>query len=83
MRDEREIWFIFTHRKEPWGNLRLATFVPTNEPGMNLVIIHNEEPYRTGPRIWKDIVAREGWFKVRKIELPTTDDVRAAEWRES
>jgi hypothetical protein len=72
---DKEMWFIFTHRKESWGNLRVATFVKSNTGRMDVVFIHNEPPERTGPRVWDDIVEREGWFKVRQIEVPTAEEV--------
>lgn len=71
-----ELWFIFSPLDEPWANLRIATFTKAmNEPHLEIVVIHNEEPTRLGPRVWRDIKAREGWFKVRKIDVPTAAEV--------
>ena len=81
--DYREVWFIFSPREESWANLRIATFTrPMNVPSLDLVVIHNEIGSRVGVRVWPDIVKSEGWFKVRQIEVPTADDVRAAYRRE-
>lgn len=75
--DAREVWFIFSPRDEPWGNLRLATFSKaSNAPHLELVVIHNETDIRrAGMRVWQDIVESEQWFKVRKVEVPTAEDV--------
>lgn len=74
-----ELWFIYSPLPHDWANLRVATFVTTPGAGDTaLVIIHNETPDRTGPRVWSDIEDREGWVKVSRIETPTEDDVRRA-----
>jgi len=76
----REVWFIYSPRNEPWANLRIATFTrANNDPHLELVVIHNEgDRHRLGVRVWQDIVKTELWFKVRKIEVPTTAEVMAA-----
>ena len=78
-REHREVWFIFSPRDDSWANLRIATFTKAiNSPHLELVVIHNEIGRRHGIRVWDDIVASEGWFKVRRIEVPTADEVKAA-----
>jgi hypothetical protein len=77
--DHREVWFIYSPMEASWGNLRIATFTKArNAPYLDLVVIHNEIQNRMGVRVWDDIVQSEGWFKVRKIEVPTAADVMAA-----
>jgi hypothetical protein len=75
----REVWFIFSPFNKPWANLRIATFTKAvNAPHLDLVIIHNEAPPRLGMRVWDDITESEGWFKVRKIDVPSVADVALA-----
>ena len=78
--EHREVWFIYSPLNKPWANLRIATFTKTfNVPHIELVVIHNEtQSDRPGVRVWLDIVKSEGWFKVRRIEVPTTADVMEA-----
>ena len=73
-----ELWFIFSTAGEEWSGLRIATFISTMDTIHEIVIIHNEMPDRLGPRVWDDIRDREKWVKVRRIEAPTYEDVRAA-----
>jgi hypothetical protein len=74
--DYREVWFIFSKRDEYWANLRIATFTKAmNRPHLELVVIHDELDKRVGVRVWHDIVESEGWFKVRKIEVPTREEI--------
>ena len=75
----REVWFIYSPINAPWGNIRIATFTKAvNAPHAEIVVIHNEVGNRAGVRVWEDIVKRELWFKVRKIELPSPADVMVA-----
>jgi hypothetical protein len=77
--DHREVWFIYSRREESWANLRIATFTKSmNRPHDELVVIHNEYGPRLGIRVWQDIAESEGWFKVKRIELPAQDEVLAA-----
>jgi hypothetical protein len=81
--DSRELWFIYSPFNKPWANLRIATFTKAiNAPHLDLVIIHNEAPPRIGMRVWDEITASEGWFKVRQIEVPTLKDVMEVVMRE-
>lgn len=74
-----ELWFIFSTRKEEWAGLRLATFMKSaNQPWIDVLYIYHEAPERAGVRIWQDIEKREEWVKVRKIEMPTPDEIRQA-----
>lgn len=76
---DNELWFIYSPLPEEWADLRIATFVRSfGERDVQLVIIHNETLDRMGPRVWADIVEREGWVKVRRIEMPTIDEVERA-----
>ena len=79
-REHREVWFICSPRQEPWANLRIATFTKAvNAPYLDLVVIHNEiDRARIGVRVWSDIIESEGWFKVRKIDVPSQEEVLAA-----
>lgn len=73
---DRELWFIHSRAPEDWAGLRVATFMQAiNDPDVEIVVIHNECIKRTGPRIWNDIVEREGWVKVEKIECPSPDKI--------
>ena len=76
----RELWFIYSPVAAPWANLRIATFTKAiNAPHLDLVVIHNEtDKRRIGVRVWDDIVEYEHWIKVRQIDVPTADEVKAA-----
>ena len=78
--DFREVWFIYSPVKKPWGNLRIATFTKAcNEPFLELVVIHNEvDKDRFGVRVWEDIMESEQWIKVRQIKVPDAAEVMAA-----
>lgn len=79
MSDGRGTWFIYSPRKEDWAGLRMATFSKFTADSPDLItIIHNEMPDRIGPRIWADIVEREGWVKVMRIDTPTPAMIMAA-----
>jgi hypothetical protein len=75
----RELWFIYSPIEAPWANLRIATFTKAiNAPHLDLVVIHNEtDKRRIGVRIWDDIVKSEHWIKVRQIDVPSADEVKA------
>jgi hypothetical protein len=75
----RELWFIYSPVAAPWANLRVATFSKAiNPPHLDLVVIHNEWGPRLGMRVWDDIVKSEYWIKVRQIDVPSSDEVKAA-----
>lgn len=75
---EMEIWFIYSPLNEEWAGLRIATFLSRPGDPEVYVIIHNEVPERTGLRIWTDIIGREGWAKVTRIDHPTPAQIMAA-----
>lgn len=72
-----EIWWIFSRGREPWAGLRIAHFRKTVQ-GDLFFIIEGEPPDRVGLRIWNDVAAREGWFKVQQIVIPTWKKIKAA-----
>lgn len=77
--DEVEVWWIFSRGENEWNGLRVAFFrkVPPDE--MEIVVIIGElDPRRVGPRVWADMSPREGWVKVRKIDLPTGWEIVSA-----
>jgi hypothetical protein len=77
--DHREVWFIFSPLDMPWANLRIATFTKAvNPPYAELVVIHNDFGPRAGVRVWDDIAKSEHWIKVRQIDVPSADEVKAA-----
>ena len=82
--EHREVWFIYSPLKEPWANLRIATFTKAiNPPHHDLVVILNEtDKNRIGVRVWDDIQETELWFKVRQIEVPSAADVMMASMKE-
>jgi hypothetical protein len=71
-----EVWWIFS-KNEDYGGLRVAHFRKSVH-GVMLIIISNEQRNRMGARIWDDIRDREGWVRVKQIEVPTKVDVTAA-----
>jgi hypothetical protein len=73
----REVWFIYSPHNAPWANLRLATFTK-GASGAEFVVIHNDIGPRFGVRVWDDIRETEGWFKVRKVDVPSVADVMSA-----
>lgn len=75
--DFHEVWWIYAAERHPWGGIRLANFRKTMD-GTLIVIISNEPRDRTGPRVWDEIVPREGWVKVKQIPFPTFVEVNAA-----
>lgn len=74
----REIWWIASDSPEEWGGLRIAYFFNAIG-GEVLVVLSGEiDRRRVGVRVWTDIEAREGWFKVAQITTPTPAQIDAA-----
>ena len=68
--DFHEIWWIGSRQKEPWAGLRIAHFRKTSD-GTLIFFILGDTLERTGPRVWSDVSAREGWKRVEQIPIPT------------
>lgn len=74
-----EVWWVYSPRQEAWAGLRIAHFgVLKSLDGFVLVseaqtpfFILGEVPHRSGIRIWENASKREGWVKVRRIDVPT------------
>jgi len=76
--DFHEVWWIYSPERHEWGGLRIAHFRKTMD-GMVLVIIAQEtNKRRIGFRVWDEIAPREGWVKVKQIQMPTRAEVDAA-----
>lgn len=75
--DFHEVWWIYAQERHPWGGARIAHFRKTAD-GTLIMFIPGETRDRTGPRVWEDATAREGWVKVRQIPFPTTAEIEAA-----
>lgn len=79
MSDEREFWWIFSHHDEPWAGLRIAVFTPVRgSPEPCFIITSEADPRRVGLRHWPEVSEREGWVKVKRIDVPCHCDVKAA-----
>jgi hypothetical protein len=76
--DFHEIWWIYAPERHPWGGLRLAHFRKTIDGTVIVIITGETDTRRIGPRVWEDVAPREGWVKVKPIELPTRVEVEAA-----
>lgn len=72
-----EVWWVYSPRTEPWAGLRIAHFgvrsgihVAAKTEATPFFIL-GEVPYRSGIRVWENAAKREGWVKVRRIDVPT------------
>lgn len=73
-----EVWWIYSPiNGVHWAGLRIATFRKAVN-GTLLFLIHNEVPDRTGRRVWDDVQAKEFWYKVKQIPIPTMFDIVVA-----
>lgn len=73
-----EVWWVYSQRPEAWAGLRIAHFgvVSLDDRKMNAIgvtpfFILGEVPHRGGIRVWENASKREGWVKVRRIDVPT------------
>lgn len=65
-----EMWWINSHRKEPWAGLRMAHFGRTVDGMVYFFIVGETDPDRIGMRFWEEVSEREGWRKVERIPTP-------------
>jgi hypothetical protein len=65
-----DYWWIASDHAEEWAGLRIACFLPRQADQPQLIGILGEVPFRSGVRVWDDIVQREGWRKIEQISVP-------------
>ena len=71
---DREHWWVFSRS---YG-LHTATFGKTVN-GVTIFMINDErDPKRIGVRIWDDVSLREGWVKVKPLNMPTDEEITSA-----
>lgn len=72
----RNHWWIYS---STYG-LHTAIFGQTaNDGGMTLFMINDErDPRRIGVRDWDDVSKREGWVKVKPLNMPTDEEIAQA-----
>lgn len=78
-REFHEVWWIYSDHDEPWAGRRIAHFRKSAPNGDLVVVISGEaDRRRVGLRIWDDVRAREGWIKVKQIEMPSEAEIARA-----
>lgn len=75
--ERNEVWWVYSTQDKMWAGLRIATVIPASPAHGELFVIHNEVGPRVGVRAWDDVSEREGWVKVKKIDVPTSEDIIA------
>lgn len=81
-----EVWWVYSPRDEAWAGLRIGHFgvmkrqdgSVMDTEGATPFFILGEVPHRGGIRIWENVSKREGWVKVRRIDVPTVPECLAA-----
>jgi hypothetical protein len=76
----QEVWWIYSPvNGVSWAGLRIAYFQKASNTGELLVCITNETDHRRmGLRTWTDIIAKEQWYKVKRIDIPTSLEIITA-----
>lgn len=77
--DFHEVWWIYSPiNGVTWSGLRIAHFRKSANGEMLVFITGEADARRIGPRIWRDIIRTELWYRVSQIPVPSFAEVMRA-----
>jgi hypothetical protein len=71
---DREHWWVYSRKYGLHG----ATFGKAVNDRPFFIINDERDPRRIGIRDWDDVSKREGWVKVKPLNMPTDEEIALA-----